>query len=263
MAHALIDVSTTQLVTGEAVVVTMNRPERRNALSLAHLTELLEAFGEASTSGAVGIILAANGPVFSAGHDFGEMATLDEAGMRHMLETCAELMQAIRSAPQVVIAQVQGLATAAGAQLVATCDLAVASSVAGFAAPGGRGGWFCHTPMVAIGRSLPPKRALEMGFTGDTIDAETALAWGFVNRVVPGSELRSATEVLLTAATRGSRSSKALGKAGFYTQIDLNVADAYVAATDLMVSASLTEDGREGIESFAEKRPPVWADRTR
>jgi len=167
----------------------------------------------------------------------------------------------MQSIPQVVVAKVHGLATAAGCQLVATADLAVASDTAGFATPGGRGGWFCHTPMVAVGRALPRKRALEMGLTGDTIDARTALEWGLINRVVPMDELDQATIELLERATRGSALSKGLGKQGFYAQVDLDQPKAYAYAIELMASASQTEDGQEGMRSFVEKREPVFRGR--
>src|SRR5690348_14260634 len=204
--------------------VTMNRPERRNALSEAHMRELiaaLRAAGDAPDTRAV--VLAAAGPVFSAGHDFADMVERDLDGMRRLLATCTELMLLLQRLPQPVVARVQGLATAAGCQLVASSDLAVASETAGFATPGGKGGWVCTTPMVAVARAVGRKRALEMVFTGDTIDARTALAWGLVNRVVPPAELVAATEELARAASRGSLAAKALGKRAFYETIDLPV----------------------------------------
>ncbi|MFI6294922.1 enoyl-CoA hydratase-related protein [Nonomuraea sp. NPDC050790] len=198
------------LVSREAdfVTITMNRPQRRNALSLSHLRDLITAFDAAGESDASGIILAGAGPVFSAGHDFAHVAEADEAAVRTLLDACLQLMELIESVPQPVIARVHALATAAGCQLVAACDLAIAADSAGFAAPGGKGGWFCHTPMVAIGR----KRAAELAYTGDTITAAQALEWGLLNRVVPADDLDSAVADLLSRATRGSRASKALGK---------------------------------------------------
>src|SRR5213080_1889157 len=201
-------------------IVTMNRPERRNALSEAHMTELTRAFrtlGEAGEARA--IVLAAAGPVFSSGHDFADMVERDLDGMRRLLATCTELMLTIQRAPQPVVAQVQGVATAAGCQLVASCDLAVAAEEATFATPGGKGGWFCTTPMVAVAR----KRALEMLLTGDSIDARTALGWGLVNRVVPRERLEEETRALARAASRGSTASKALGKRAFYETVALDV----------------------------------------
>src|SRR5206468_12375755 len=191
----------------------MNRPERRNALSEAHMTELTRAFrtlGEAGEARA--IVLAAAGPVFSSGHDFADMVERHLDCRRRLLASCTELMLTIQRAPQPVVAQVQGVATAAGCQLVASCDLAVAAEEVTFAAPGGKGGWFCTTPMVAVARAVGRKRALQMLFTGDPIDSRTALAWGLVNRVVPRAQLAEETEALARAASRGSITSKALGK---------------------------------------------------
>lgn len=243
------------------VTITMNRPERRNALSLDHLRELLDAFRATGEGDARGVILAGNGPVFSAGHDFSEMRGADLVFMRTLLGTCEDLMLAIASIPQPVVARVHGLATAAGCQLVAACDLAVASDNAGFAIPGGKGGWFCHTPLVAVARNVGRKRAAEMAFTGDAIDAATALDWGLVNRVVPGDQLEPATLELLERATRGSALSKGLGKHGFHTQVDLDLRRAYAYATELMAAASQTADAQEGMTAFLEKRSPKWVDR--
>ncbi len=173
---------------GEFATVTMNRPQRRNALSLGHMRELITAFSRIGESDALGIMLAGNGPVFSAGHDFAQVADADLAAVRSLLMTCTELMTLIQQVPQPVVARVHGLATAAGCQLVASADLAVASEDAGFAAPGGKGGWFCHTPMVAIARNIGRKRAAELALSGDVIDARTALDWGLVNHVVPAGQ---------------------------------------------------------------------------
>jgi len=242
--------------------VTMNRPERRNTLSEAHMTELLGALRDVSDARDTrAIIFAAAGPVFSAGHDFGDMAERDLDGMRRLLATCTELMLTLRRLPQPVVARVQGIATAAGCQLVASCDLAVASEDATFATPGGKGGWFCTTPMVAVARAVAPKRALEMLLTGDPIDARTALAWGLVNRVVPADRLVEETEALARAASRGSLASKALGKRAFYDTADLDVESAYARACDVMASSAMTADGREAIVSFLEKRPGVYPPR--
>jgi enoyl-CoA hydratase/carnithine racemase len=243
---------------GPFVTITMNLPEKRNALSLAHLRELLAAFREVGDTDALGVVLAANGPVFSAGHDFADLAGADLDAARMLLLTCTELMTTMQSIPQVVIARVHALATAAGCQLVATCDLAVAADTAGFAAPGGKGGWFCTTPMVAIGRNVSRKQALEIALTGDVIPAETALAWGLVNRVVPADELDATVLDLLGRATRGSRSSKALGKQAFYTQIGMDQPQAYAYAVEVMASASQTADAKEGVAAFLDKRPPKW-----
>ncbi|WP_116112715.1 enoyl-CoA hydratase-related protein [Amycolatopsis ruanii] len=242
----------------ETVTITMNRAARRNSLSEAHLAQLLAAFEEAAATDATGIVLAGAGPVFSAGHDFGDVAARDLDGVRRLLTLCTRLMRTMESVPQVVIARVQGLATAAGCQLVASCDLAVAAESAGFALPGGKGGWFCHTPAVPVARSIGRKRLMELALTGDVIDAATALEWGLVNRVVPDADLDTAVAELLGRATRGSRASKALGKQTLYTQLDRPEADAYAIAVEVMAAASQTPAAREGMASFLEKRKPEW-----
>ena len=243
---------------GDFATVTMNRPQRRNALSLAHMRELITAFGELGSSDALGIVLAGNGPVFSAGHDFADMAARDLVGVRELLRLCTELMQTIQSVPQVVVARVHGLATAAGCQLVASCDLAVAGESAAFAAPGGKGGWFCHTPMVAIARNVGRKRAAELAMSGDVIDARTALDWGLVNRVVPADQLDSAVQDLLDRVTRGSADSKGIGKQALYAQIDLDQPKAYAYALEVMAATSQLPDAQEGMRAFLEKRKPNW-----
>ena len=243
---------------GEFATVTMNRPQRRNALSLAHMRELITAFRDLGDSDALGIVLAGNGPVFSAGHDFADVADADLPAARSLLLTCAELMMLIQQVPQPVVARVHGLATAAGCQLVATADLAVASENAGFAAPGGKGGWFCHTPMVAIARNVGRKRAAELAMTGDVINARTALDWGLVNRVVPAGQLDSATTDLLERATRGSAVSKGIGKQALYAQVDLDQPKAYAYAVEVMAATSQLPDAREGMRAFFEKRKPQW-----
>lgn len=245
---------------GDTVRITMNRPSRRNSLSHEHLTELLAAFREAGSSPATGVVLAGEGPVFSAGHDFGDVASRDLVGVRDLLRLCTELMRTIQSIPQVVIARVHGLATAAGCQLVASCDLAVAASSAGFALPGGKGGWFCHTPAVPVARSVGRKRLMELVLTGDTVDAATALDWGLVNRVVPDDDLDAAVDDLLARATRGSRASKAIGKQTVYAQLDRPEADAYAIALEVMAAAAQLPGAREGMAAFLEKRKPEWPD---
>jgi enoyl-CoA hydratase/carnithine racemase len=243
---------------GEFATVTMNRPQRRNALSLPHMRELITAFGEIGDSDALGIVLAGNGPVFCAGHDFADVADADLPAVRSLLRTCTDLMTLIQHVPQPVVARVHGLATAAGCQLVATADLAVASEDAGFAAPGGKGGWFCHTPMVAIARNVGRKRATEMALAGDVIDARTALDWGLVNRVVPAAQLDSAVSDLLERVTRGSAESKGIGKQALYAQIGLDQPQAYAYATEVMAATSQLPDAREGMRAFLEKRKPQW-----
>lgn len=245
---------------GDVVRITMARPARRNALSREHLEQLLAAFQQVGRGDAAGIVLAADGPVFSAGHDFADVAGKSANEVRSLLAVCTELMQTVQSVPQVVVARVHALATAAGCQLVASCDLAVAAESAAFAAPGGKGGWFCHTPMVAIARNVGRKRAMELALSGDAIDARTALEWGLVNRVVPDDELDDAVDALLARVTRGSRASKGWGKQTLYAQLDRPERDAYGIAVEAMTAASQTDSAAEGISAFLEKRPAVWKD---
>lgn len=238
--------------------ITLNNPQRRNALSLELMLELTRLLHDVGESGALGVILAANGPVFSAGHDFADAVGQDLAAMRRLLKVCTEMMDTLQEIPQPVVARVHGLATAAGCQLVATCDLAVASTSAGFAVPGGKGGWFCTTPMVALSRNIGRKRALEMLLTGDVIDAQTACAWGLVNRVVAPEQLEEETRRLLAAATRGSWISKGMGKQAFYAQIDLPQHQAYNHAIEVMAATSQLPDAQEGMRAFLEKRRPAF-----
>ena len=241
---------------GDFAVLTMRRPESRNALSEVHLREILHAVRAIGEGKARGAIITAEGPVFCAGHDFSDMDGRDLAGMRRLLAVCADVMKTIQAIPQPVVAQVQGLATAAGCQLVASCDLAVAAESAAFQVPGGIGGWFCTTPGVALARAVGRKRAIEMLFTGEPIDARTAEAWGLVNRVVPDGRLAEETRDLLSRSTRGSPLSKGIGKRAFYRQVDMDIDAAYAYATEVMASASQTKDARETMRAFLEKRPP-------
>ena len=246
---------------GDYVTVTLSNAAKRNALSLDVLLALTTAFNDIGRSDALGVILAAEGPVFSAGHNFGEMKGASEADALHLFTVCSELMQTMHSIPQPIVARVHALATAAGCQLVATCDLAVASESAGFAIPGGKGGLFCHTPLVAVARSLTPKRALEMAMTGDVISAQTALEWGFINEVVADGELQNATQSLLERACRGSRESKGIGKKAFYQQIDMTANEAYAFASAVMAESVVSDVAQEGINAFLEKRPPDFGGR--
>lgn len=241
---------------GDQITITMNRPERRNALSFAHIDDLKAAFTDAAGTDARGIILAGAGPVFCAGHDFADMVHADEAEMNRLLTHCAGLMELLHSVPQVVLARVHGLATAAGCQLVAACDLAVAGESARFAAPGGKAGLFCTVPMVEIAQDIGRKRAVELAFTGSAIDATKARDWGLVNQVVPDAELRSSARELLGRATRGSPESKARGKHALYEQLDRSRTDAYPPAIDAMARDSQIPDAQEGIHAFVEKRRP-------
>jgi enoyl-CoA hydratase/carnithine racemase len=252
--HVIVDCD------GPFATVTLNRPEKRNALALDVMLEVTEAFRAVGSSNAVGAILAARGPVFSAGHNFADMKGADLESITHLFEVCTEMMNTIQSVPQPVIAKVHALATAAGCQLVATCDLAIAAESAAFAIPGGRGGLFCHTPLVAVARNVGRKRAMEMALTGDLVDAATAASWGLINYAVPDDELDSAVNDLLSRATRGSIASKANGKRGYYAQTELGQSDAYAYAVEVMSQAATTHDAQEGIAAFLEKRKPTYTD---
>jgi enoyl-CoA hydratase/carnithine racemase len=188
------------------------------------------------------------------------VAARDLAGVRDLLRLCTKVMRTIQEVPQVVIARVHAIATAAGCQLVATCDLAVAAESASFALPGGKAGWFCHTPAVPVARNIGRKRLMELALTGDPIDAATAAEWGLVNYVVPDAELDTRVDELLARATRGSRFGKGVGKQTLYAQLDRPEADAYGIAVEVMAALSQSPGAREGMASFLEKRRPVWPD---
>ncbi|MDA0240968.1 MAG: enoyl-CoA hydratase [Proteobacteria bacterium] len=243
--------------------LTLNRPERRNALSTALLSEFEEMLDALSHDKSVKVvILAGNGPVFSAGHDLAELRDQPAFDQHHALfQLCSRVMTAITTLPQPVIAKVHGVATAAGCQLVATCDLAVASTDAKFATPGVSIGLFCTTPAVALGRAVGRKQAMEMLLTGDMIDAETALGYGLVNRVVPPSELDRTVMTLATSIAGRSSETIAIGKRTFYEQVDMDIAGAYAHASEVMAKNMMTADAEEGIDAFLEKRDPVWRGR--
>ena len=243
---------------GDIATITLDRPEKRNALAVDVMESVTAAVLRAGATDARGIVIAARGPVFSAGHNFGDMAGASFEEAQRVFDVCTEMMTTIQAVPQPVCARVHALATAAGCQLVASCDLAVAAESASFAIPGGKGGLFCHTPLVAVARNIGRKRALEMAFTGDPIDATTAADWGLVNRVVPDAELDAAVADLMRRATRGSARSKALGKRTFYRQIDLSQPAAYEYASQMMAAAATTADAQEGIAAFLEKRQPKF-----
>jgi enoyl-CoA hydratase/carnithine racemase len=242
--------------------VTMNRPEKRNALSTAMMTELIDAFRALGRDKEVrAIILAGNGPAFSAGHDLRELVDGDINAYREVFDVCTELMTMIQSIPQPVIARVRRIATAAGCQLVATCDLAVAAEEARFATPGVKIGLFCTTPRVALSRAIGRKRALQMLLTGELIPAETAADWGLVNTVVPDAQLDEAARTLALAVANASPLTVALGKQAFYTQIDLDQPKAYAYAKEVMSMNAMAADAQEGMCAFLAKRQPAWTGR--
>ena len=247
---------------GCLAVVTLNRPNRRNALSLGLMRELLDCLGRIGEDRQLrAVILAAAGKVYSSGHDLSELVARDINDYRQIFDVCAELMTKIQSIPQPVIAEVQGIATAAGCQLVATCDLAVAAEEASFATPGVKIGLFCSTPMVAVSRAIGRKRALQMLLTGDPIDARTAAEWGLVNGVVPAGELRSETRKLAARIAQASPVTLGIGKQAFYSQIDLDQPKAYAYTKEIMTMNSMAADAQEGISAFLGKRAACWTGR--
>jgi enoyl-CoA hydratase/carnithine racemase len=246
---------------GPVAVVTLNRPQRRNALSLGLMRELLACLDEVAARPREirAVVLAAAGEVFSSGHDLKEMMGRDEAEYRELFAVCSALMQRVQSIPQPVIAAVQGLATAAGCQLVCSCDLAVASERAGFATPGVKIGLFCSTPMVALTRAVGRKRAMEMLLTGRVVDAATAAEWGMVNRVVAHEAVLAEAMALARQVASASAATVGVGKQAFYAQIDLGQAAAYEYASEVMTQNARAADAQEGISAFLEKRPACWA----
>jgi enoyl-CoA hydratase/carnithine racemase len=244
---------------GPLAIVTMNRPERRNALALPLMHELIDVLGRIAQDSAVRVvIIAGNGPAFSAGHDLREMIGSDESACQNVFTVCTALMLKVQEIPQPVIAKVHGIATAAGCQLVGSCDLAIASDTATFATPGVKIGLFCTTPMVAVTRAIGRKRAFEMLFTGTPIDAHTAADWGLVNRVVPADQLDDTTRALALQIADASPLTVSIGKRAFYRQIDCDVHDAYEYARDVMSQNAIAGDAQEGMSAFIEKRKPVW-----
>jgi len=244
-----------------AARITLNRPEKRNALSLQLMLELIAALEEIGERRDVrAIVVAGAGPVFSSGHDLGEMVGRDLAYYQRLFDVCTELMEAIHRVPQPVIARVHGIATAAGCQLVAACDLAVAADEARFATPGVKIGLFCSTPMVPLSRAIGRKRSLELLLTGDPIDAETALGWGLVNRVVPEDSLDAAVDELVAAIARSSPLVVGIGKEAFWAQVELDEHRAYDLTKSVMTANALAGDAQEGICAFLEKRTMQAAD---
>ncbi|GAA2096775.1 MULTISPECIES: enoyl-CoA hydratase [Brevibacterium] len=260
------DLHSTDLLTiqirGAVVTLTLASPATRNALSTTLMTQLrdtLETVGERTDLHAV--VLAAEGHVFSSGHDLKEIRGASHARQQEIFDLCADLMLTVQRIPQPVIAQVQGLATAAGAQLVATCDLAVAAETASFATPGVRIGLFCSTPGVAIARALPTKQAMRMLLTGDALTAQQALAHGLVSDVVPAEELVEAAQALAEKVAEASSATVALGKAAFYRQLSMSTPEAYAAMAATMAENAVLPDAQEGIDAFLTKRTPTWQGR--
>ena len=241
-------------------ILTLNRPNRRNALSLDLMLETIDCLGRIGGDSSVrAVILAAEGKVYSSGHDLSEMVGRNINEYRRIFDVCADLMMKIQSIPQPVVAEVQGMATAAGCQLVATCDLVVAVEEASFATPGVKIGLFCTTPMVALSRAVGRKRALQMLMTGEPVNARTAAEWGLINEVVPAAELRSRTKDLALKIAGASPLVLAIGKQAYYTQIDLDQPKAYAYAKEIMSMNSMAADAQEGISAFLGKRAACWA----
>jgi enoyl-CoA hydratase/carnithine racemase len=244
---------------GPVAVVTLNRPERRNALSLELMQELIGCLDEIGRDAEIrAVILAAAGKVFCSGHDLSEMSGRNVVEYRRIFDVCAELMQKLQAIPQPVIAEVHGIATAAGCQLVASCDLAIAAEEASFATPGVKIGLFCTTPMVALTRAIGRKRALQMLMTGEMVPARTAAEWGLINDVVPAAELQAATRKLAAKIAEASPLVVAIGKQAYYTQIDLDQPKAYAYAKEVMSMNAMAADAQEGIGAFLGKRAPCW-----
>jgi enoyl-CoA hydratase/carnithine racemase len=244
---------------GKVTRLCLDRPQRRNALDRELMHALLTALSELPASTEV-VVIEASGSVFSAGHDLSEMVAQDSDFYDDLFDLCTRLMLAIHSTAQPVIAKVQGGATAAGCQLVAACDLAVASDTAWFATPGVKIGLFCSTPMVPLTRVIGRRRAMGMLLTGEPIDARTALEWGLVNEVVPADELDTAVDTLVAQILRFSPRVIALGKRTFYEQIEVDEPAAYDRATVVMAANAADADAQEGIRAFLEKREPNWGE---
>ena len=242
--------------------VAINEPHTRNALSLAVMNELIETLAEVAESTDVrAVILRTAGHVFSSGHDLTEIRGAELESQQETFAACSRLMQLIQAIPQPVIAQVQGVATAAGCQLVASCDLAVAAESARFATPGVKIGLFCSTPMVALTRAVPAKAAMRMLLTGDFLSAADALTFGLVSDVVADDELESATAELAGKVASASSATVAIGKAAFYEQRDLSVAEAYAHMSEVMAHNAVAPDAQEGIDAFLRRREPQWQHR--
>lgn len=242
-------------------IITLDNPSQRNPLSIEAMKEIITGLQHLSASEEVGcVIFRATGPVFSAGHDLNEMIGRSFEEQQHIFALCTEMMETIQRIPQPVIAAVQGPAMAAGCQLVATCDMAVASEAVVFSTPGVKIGLFCSTPMVAVSRAVGGKRALQMLLSGEPVDAATAAAWGLINEVVPVDDLQARAEELGRHIATASPLTLRVGKHAFYQQIDLSQQEAYAEMAEVMATNAMARDAQEGMSAFLEKRSPVWRD---
>lgn len=251
--HVLVDVAS------PVAHITMNRPDRRNALSMAHMRDMIAALDSVRDDSRVHVVtIGGAGPIFSAGHDLSEMMDRSMSFYRELFDVCTQMMETIHRMPQPVIAKVHGVATAAGCQLVAACDLAVATDDARFATPGVKIGLFCSTPMVPISRAVGRKRAMQMLLTGEFIDAATAVDWGLINQAVPADELETAVDDLIASITRFSPAVLGIGKVAFWSQIELDEHRAYDHTKAVMSTNAAAADAQEGMGAFLGKREPNW-----
>ena len=253
-----IDVDETEGI----ATVTLNRPDKRNALSLELMEQLTCTLADIGRRADVRVvILGAAGAVFSSGHDLAELVDRSARDYQHIFDQCVEMMETVQRIPQPVIAKVRGVATAAGCQLVATCDLAFAEEGASFGTPGVKIGLFCSTPMVAVSRAIGRKRALQLLLTGERIDARTAAEWGLINAAVPADQLDDHTQRVAEQIVRASPLIVGIGKRAFYAQIEMDQHSAYAHTGDVMTMNALMADAHEGITAFLDKRPPAWVGR--
>lgn len=248
-------------IEGRVATIRLNNPSKRNALSLETLRELKLAFESLESNVGV-VVLEAEGPVFSAGHDLGEMIERPDEFYSELFSACTEMMLAVQTIPQPVIAKVRGAATAAGCQLVASCDLAVAADDAWFATPGVKIGLFCSTPMVPVSKAVGRKRAMQMLLTGDPVPAPTAVEWGLINAAVPEADLDDAVDEYVAKILGFSSDTIGRGKAAFYDQVDQDLSEAYRRTEPVMAANAASQDAQEGMSAFLEKRQANWSNRS-
>ena len=244
-------------VTGPKTTITLNRPDRRNAMSHELMSEVIDSLTNLDEGCRI-VVIAATGPAFSAGHDLSEMVDRPADFYDDLFAVCTRMMQLIHRIPQPVVAKVQGVATAAGCQLVAACDLAIAADTAVFATPGVKIGLFCTTPLVPVSRAVGRKRALHMLLTGEPIDAARAVEWGLINQAVQPDELDAAVDELVDQILQFSADTIGIGKGAFYAQADLHEDQAYEVAQPIMAGNASSQDAQEGMTAFLEKRAPTW-----